>query len=60
MTRMEFIREAVNESLHRASGKYQYVKIPKEKYEKLNAAIKQMNMPFLNAVDFINGQIIKH
>lgn len=48
------------EALSRASGKYQYVKIPKEKYEKLNAAIKQMNMPFLNAVDFINGQIIKH
>ena len=30
ITRMEFIREAVNESLSRLSGKYEYVKIPKD------------------------------
>ena len=32
-------------------------RIPREKYERLNEAIKEMNTPFYSAEEFINQQI---
>jgi len=38
--------------------KYEYVEIPREKYEKLNRAVKDMVMPYYNAAEFIEDQIV--
>jgi metal-responsive CopG/Arc/MetJ family transcriptional regulator len=56
-TREEFIRDAARWRLKFLKEDYEYVEIPREKYEKLNMAIKEMNAPFYNAEDFINKQI---
>jgi len=32
-------------------------RIPKEKYERLNAAVQEMNTPFYNADDFVYRQV---
>ena len=53
----EFIIDAVQRRLGILSGDYRLVKLPKQKYEELESAIRKMNMPFLNAVDFIRKQI---
>lgn len=53
----EFIIDAVQRKLRILSGDYKLVKLPREKYEKLESAIKEMNLPFLNAADFIHKQI---
>jgi len=34
-----------------------HVGIPREKYERLNAAVKEMNTPFYSADDFIHSQV---
>jgi len=39
------------------SEEYEYIEIPKEKYDRLNLAIKDMNTPFYSVDDFINHQI---
>lgn len=56
-TREEFIRDAVRWRLHFLKGEYEHVEIPKEDYEKLQQAIKDMEMPFLSVSDFIEQQI---
>ena len=53
----EFISDAVQRRLRILSGDYKLVKLPKQKYEELESAIREMNMPFRNAVDFIRKQI---
>ena len=53
----EFISDAVQRRLRILSGDYKLVKLPKQKYEELESAIKEMNMPFPNAADFIRKQI---
>jgi len=53
----EFIRQAIRFLLKWESEEYEYIEIPKEKYERLNQALKEMNAPFYNADDFINRQI---
>jgi len=35
----------------------EYVEIAKDKYEKLEAALDEMNAPYLSAADFIEKQI---
>jgi hypothetical protein len=56
-TKEEFIKEAVRFKLKMLKDEYEYIEIPREKYEKLNEAIKSMKTPYYNAVRFINGQI---
>ena len=34
-----------------------YIEIPKEQYELLNEAVKEMSTPYCTADDFINTQI---
>ena len=54
-----FIREAIRFLLKWESEEYKYIEIPKQKYDKLNQAIKDMNMPYHNAAEFIEDQIDK-
>jgi len=56
-TREEFIRDAVRWRLRFLKEEYEYVEIPKEEYEKLQQAIKDLGMPFLSASSFIDQQI---
>jgi metal-responsive CopG/Arc/MetJ family transcriptional regulator len=56
-TREEFIRDAVRWRLRFLKEEYEYVEIPKEEYEKLQQAIKEMEMPFQSVSDFIDQQI---
>jgi len=56
-TREEFIRDAVRFKLGFLKGQYECVEIPKEEYEKLQQAIRDMG--FLSVDDFIDQQIRK-
>jgi Arc/MetJ-type ribon-helix-helix transcriptional regulator len=56
-TREEFIRDAVRWRLRFLKEEYEYLEIPKEEHEKLQQAIKDMEMPFLSVGDFIDQQI---
>ena len=56
-SREEFIRDAVRWRLRFLKERYEYLEIPKEEYEKLQQAIKEMEMPFLSVNDFIDQQI---
>jgi len=53
----EFIRQAIRFLLKWESEEYEYIEIPKEKYERLNQAIKEMDTPFYSVDDFIDKQI---
>ena len=55
----EFIRQAIRFFLKWESEDYEYIEIPKQKYNKLNRAVKEMNMPYYNATEFIEDQIDK-
>lgn len=55
----EFIRQAIRFFLKWESEDYEYIEIPKEKYDKLNKAVKQMSTPYYNAEEFISDQIDK-
>jgi len=50
----EFIRQAIRFLLKWESEEYEYIEIPREKYERLNQAIKEMNTPFYSVDDFVN------
>jgi len=56
-TREEFIRDAIRFRLTWFRGENEYVEIPKEQYDSLNEAVKEMNTSYRSAEDFINGQI---
>jgi len=56
-TREEFIRDAARWRLKFLNDEYEYVEVPKDEYERLETAIKEMKLPFLGANDFINQQI---
>ncbi|MEM1536392.1 MAG: ribbon-helix-helix domain-containing protein [Candidatus Bathyarchaeia archaeon] len=58
-TKEEFIRQAIRFFLKWESGEYEYIEIPREKYEKLNRAVKDMRMPYYSAAEFIEDQIDK-
>ncbi|MEM3697512.1 MAG: hypothetical protein QXQ94_08465 [Candidatus Bathyarchaeia archaeon] len=57
MTREEFLCDAVRWRLKFLKKNYEYVEIQKEKYEKLNKAVKEMNTQYHNALDFIHIHI---
>ena len=56
-TREEFIRDAVRWRLRFLKGQYEYLEIPKEDYDRLQQAMKDIEMPFLTVSDFIDQQI---
>jgi len=56
-TREEFIRDAVRWRLRFLKEEYEYIEVPREEYEKLQQAIKEMELPFLSVNDFIDQQI---
>jgi Arc/MetJ-type ribon-helix-helix transcriptional regulator len=58
-TREEFIRDAVRWRLRFLKEDYEYVEVPKEEYDQVQQAIKDMEMPFTSANDFIEQQIRK-
>ncbi|MEM2506991.1 MAG: ribbon-helix-helix domain-containing protein [Nitrososphaeria archaeon] len=57
--REEFIRQAIRFFLKWESEEYEYIEIPKDKYDKLNRAVKEMKMPYYSAAEFIEDQIDK-
>ena len=38
-------------------GEYQLIEIPKEQYEQLDEAVKEMRTPYSDAEDFVIGQV---
>lgn len=56
-SREELIRDAVRWRLHFIKEEYEYIEIPKEEFERMQQAIKEMGMPFLSANAFIDQQI---
>lgn len=56
-TREEFIRDAARWRLRFLTDTYEYVEVRKEKYEKGESAIKEMNLPFLGVADFLDKQL---
>jgi len=56
-TREELIRDAVRWRLRFLKEEYEYIEVPREEYERLQQAIKDMEMPFLSVNDFIDHQI---
>jgi hypothetical protein len=56
-TREDFIRDAVRWRLKLFEKDYEIVEIPREKYEKLNIAIKEIIGPYSSVKDFIIKQI---
>jgi hypothetical protein len=56
-TREEFMRDAARWRLKFLKEDFEYVEIPREKYERLEAALKELNTPYRSASDFIHTQI---
>jgi len=56
-TREEFIRDAVRHRLDEISKEVELIEIPKSKFELLEEAVEEMNMPTWNAREFIHDQI---
>ncbi|MEM2110771.1 MAG: hypothetical protein QXX08_02710 [Candidatus Bathyarchaeia archaeon] len=56
-TREEFIRDAARWRLKFLKEDYEYVEIPREKYERLEDAVKEMSTLYHNASDFIHKQV---
>jgi len=56
-TKEEFIRQAVRFMLKWESADYEYIEVPRDQYERLNKAVREMNTPYANAEDFIYRQI---
>ncbi len=57
VTREEFFRDAARWRLKSLGDEYEYVEVRKDAYEKLEHAIKEMDLPFLGVSDFIDEQI---
>ena len=53
----EFIRDAIRFKLTMLSQEYEYIEIPKQRYDLLNEAAKEMNTLHSTAEDFIDTQI---
>jgi len=56
-TREEFIRDATRWRLKFLNEESEYVEIPREKYERLDVAVKEMNTPYHSASDLVRKQI---
>jgi len=56
-TREEFIRDAARWRLKFLREESMYVEIPREKYERLEAAVKEMGTPYHSTSDFVHKQV---
>jgi len=56
-TREEFIRDAARWRLKFLREDAEYVEIPRDKYEKLEDAVRDMNTPYHSASNFIHMQV---
>lgn len=56
-TKEELIRDSIRFKLTMLSQEYEYMEIPKEQYDLLNQALKEMDTPYYTADDFINTKI---
>jgi len=55
-TKEEFIRDAIRFRLTWLKKDYEYIEIPREQYDTLEEALKEMNTPYRSVEDFINTQ----
>jgi hypothetical protein len=56
-TKEEFVRDAIQFRLAQLKSDNKCLEIPREDYEMLNEAVKEMDTPFQDAEHFINSQI---
>jgi len=56
-TREEFMRDAARWRLKFLNEESEYLEIPREKYERLDAAVKEMSTPYHGASDFVHKQV---
>jgi Arc/MetJ-type ribon-helix-helix transcriptional regulator len=56
-SREEFIRDAIRTQLRFIKDQYTYVEVPKEEYERMQQALKDLDTEFLSVDDFINQQV---
>ena len=56
-TKEDFLRDAARFRLRYLSGEYEHVEVLKDKYDKGELAIKEMDLPFLGVADFIDKQL---
>ena len=56
-TREEFMRDAARWRLKFLNEDSEYIEIPREKYERLDAAVKEMSTPYHGASDFVHKQV---
>jgi hypothetical protein len=56
-TKEELIRDAIRFRLTWLKGEYQFIEVPKEEYDQLEEALKEMSTPYRNAEDFLIGQV---
>ncbi len=55
-TREEFIRDAIRYQLRLLRNETEFIEMPKEDYEKLQQALKDMDTPFRSVEEFITQQ----
>ena len=56
-TREEFMRDAARWRLKFLNEDSEHIEIPREKYERLDAAVKEMSTPYHGASDFVHKQV---
>jgi hypothetical protein len=56
-TKEEFVRDAIRFRIDWPKGGNECIEIPRQQYKALNEAVKEMDMPFRTAEQFINSQI---
>jgi hypothetical protein len=56
-TREEFIRDAIRWRLKFLNEDSEYVEIPREKYERLELAVRELHTPYHTASDFVHKQV---
>jgi hypothetical protein len=55
-TKEEFIRDAIRFRLSWLKKDFEYLEIPKEQYDMLGEALKEMNTPYMSVDDFLETQ----
>jgi hypothetical protein len=55
-TKEEFIRDAIRFRLTWLRREYEYIEMPREQYDALEEALRQMDTPYGSVEDFINTQ----
>jgi len=55
--REEFMRDAARWRLKFLNEDSEYIEIPREKYERLDAAVKEMSTPYHGASEFVYKQV---